>query len=71
LHVSIRLPDPAPASTGPYGELPYASFRVSLRNGGQPTREVVEAAAQAACTKLKTRFGAAAIDLNGTLIGEL
>src|SRR4051812_36374543 len=70
LRVSIRLPDPAPVSTLPYGELPYASYRVSLRNGRLPTREVVEGAAQSACTKLKARFGAAALDLNGTLIGE-
>jgi hypothetical protein len=71
LRVSIRLPDPAPVSTLPYGELPYASYRVSLRNGRQPTREAVEDAVKVAYAKLKTLFGEAALDLNGTLIGEL
>jgi hypothetical protein len=72
LKASIKLPflpeDPAKLK---YGVQQFASFRLALPNGKQPSREVVEAAVQQAYAKLKKRFGDAAVDLNGTLTGSI
>ena len=72
LKTSIKLPfGPEKAAKLKYGVQQYASFRVALPNGKQPSRGVAEAAVQQAYAKLKTRFGDAALDLNGTLIGSI
>jgi hypothetical protein len=72
LKASIKLPflpeDPVKLK---YGVQQFASFRLALPNGKQPSRDVVEAAVQQAFAKLKKRFGDAAVDLNGKLIGSI
>jgi hypothetical protein len=72
LKTSIELPLlPESAEKLKYGVQQYAAFRLALPNGKQPSRDVVEAAVQQAYAKLKKRFGDAALDLNGTLIGSI
>lgn len=51
--------------------MPLGWWRMSLRNGKVPSREVVEAAVQDYYAKMRTKFGEAALDLNGRLIGSL
>ena len=71
LKATVRLPDPTQTSTLRYGRLPYSTLLVSLRNGKTPNRAEVVQAVEAALADLRTRFGRAALDLNGTLFGEL
>jgi hypothetical protein len=71
LKTSIDLPGPWNKRDIEYGVQRYASFRLALPNGKQPSEDVVEAAVNQAYAKLKTRFGDAAVDLNGTLIGAI
>jgi hypothetical protein len=71
LKTSVELPDPAPASKLRYGILPFASLHLAHTNGKQPSEDAVMRAVDDAYADLRTRFGAAAVDLNGTLIGSI
>jgi hypothetical protein len=51
--------------------LPFASLHLAHANGKQPPEDTVMRAVEDAYVDLRTRFGDAAIDLNGTLIGSI
>jgi hypothetical protein len=71
LRTSVELPDPAPVSQLRYGILPFASLQLALRNGKQPSEEAVRRAVDDAYANLRAKFGRAALDLDGNLIGSI
>jgi hypothetical protein len=71
LRATLRLPEPASPSRLPYGRLPYSTMLVSLRNGKTPDEGSIVEAVEAAAKDLRSRFGRAAVDLNGRLFGAL
>jgi hypothetical protein len=72
VRTSIELDHPVSAASKlRHGVLPYACYLMALRNGKEPSREVAEAAVQDACVKMKTRFGDAAVELNGAPISSI
>jgi hypothetical protein len=54
-----------------YGILPFASLHVALHNGKQPSAETVMRALDEAYASLRAKFGRAALDLDGKLIGSI
>ena len=71
LRTSVRLPDPAPIASLRYGVLPYATVRMSMANGKVPSSPIAANAVAEALRKLQTRFGCAALEFEGALLGAL
>ena len=70
IHATVELLDPSPVSERQVLIGPFASLRLELHDGSNPSKEVAQQAFTDACGDLHATFGEVRLSLHGTGVGS-